>query len=301
MSTSTPKGSASKPRLRPPIASLLVAAAACLAPCAAAAQQMPDDRPKFAVKGNQDVVVHGKRLRKGLPEVLNIEPSLARGRARHAARAQVFAKCMRFLDLDLLHKAIDGPPQDSATRFALGRLVQKNLGCYPDLSPVPPREAAELGSCNAANVRGMVDEYGQIKECRAPYDRAAILRRVIKMYAGDLTLTREQTTDPAVQARFDAREVPRNRLRRGDDRTMFQIAVCMVRLQPEAAIELVGANVTAVQYGLEDDIVDGSRDCIGGAHELGIDPAEFRDYVTDAVYRWVIAARGVDSLIPDAE
>lgn len=207
---------------------------------------------------------------------------------------------MKHLDLYLLRKAIDGQVDYSSTRFALGRLIQKNLGCYPDLPEAPRPGAIELGTCDATNVYGMVDFIGAVKECRAPYNRAALLRRAIDMYAGDLTLTPEQTSDPAVQARFDAREIPRNKLRRGDDKLTFEIAVCMVRMQPEASVQLTTADDKSDQYNLEDKIIAGANECIGGAQQMTVDPNVFRDYVSDAVYRWVVAARNVDSLLPPA-
>lgn len=241
-----------------------------------------------------DVIVNGHRLKNGLPEVLNVNGADAQGRRHHQSRAEQFAKCMMFFDADLLRKAIDGPVHQSSTVFALGRLIQINFGCYRDQEVVPPREAAELGECNAATINYATGA----KECRAPYDRAAILRRVMAKYGGPLELTGKQTRDPAVQARFDAREVPRNRLRRDDDKLMFEISVCLVRMAPELSVDLVEANDKKQQYWLEDDIIDNARPCIGGAQQLGIDPAELRDYISDSVYRWIVAARNVDSLIP---
>jgi hypothetical protein len=247
---------------------------------------------------NSDVTVTGHRLKNGFPSALSLNPEMARGRTRHQKRAEVFAKCMRFFDPFYLRGAIDGVIHSSTETFALGRLIQKNIGCYPDQEVVPPRSAADLGDCNAATVFGMVDEAWSAKECRAPYDRAAILRRVMAKYGGTLELTAKQTRDPAVQARFNAREVPRNRLRRDDDKLMFEISVCLVRMAPELSVDLVEANDTKQQYWLEDDIIDNARPCIGGAQQLGIDPADLRDYISDSVYRWIVAARNVDSLIP---
>lgn len=247
---------------------------------------------------NSDVTVTGHRLKNGFPSALSLNPEMARGRARHQKRAEVFAKCMMFFDPFYLRRAIDDPPHSSTATFALGRLIQKNIGCYPDQEVVPPRSAADLGDCNAATVSGMVDEAWRAKECRAPYDRAAIIRRVMAKYGGTLELTDKQTRDPAVQARFDAREVPRNRLRREDDKLMFEISVCLVRMAPALSVDLVETDDTKQQYWLEDEIIEKARPCIGGALQLGIDPAELRDYISDAVYRWIVAARNVDSLIP---
>lgn len=248
---------------------------------------------------SSDIIVNGKRYSRHLPKDLAIVPDLARGRARLAARAGTLVKCMRFLDPDLLRKAIDGPLHYSTSRFALGRLIQENLGCYPNYNPVPPRTADDFGSCNAATVQGNVgQQFGTTRECQAPYERAALIRRVIGMYAPDLSLSAQETTEPAVQARFDAREIERNRLRRGDDKLLFEIAVCMVRMRPEASVRLTLSQSTGEQYALEEAILDGAKPCIGGMKSLGIDPVEFRDYITDSVYRWAVAARNVDSLIP---
>lgn len=250
--------------------------------------------------GEETVVVNGHRIKVHRPNHLRVAPDIARGRRRLEARAEAFAQCMRISDLNLLHDAIDGRMGYSSNRFAIGRLIQENAGCYEGLNLAPPPSAIEIGTCNRARVQGIATDPSQIIECRAGYNRAAILRRVIAAYASPLRLTPEQTTDPVVQARFNAREMPRNDLRRSDDDTMFQIAVCMVRLQPEASVDLVEASTIPEQYRLEDKIVDGAKECIGGAPQIGIDPSEFRDYITDSVYRWIVAARGVDSLIPAA-
>jgi len=239
-----------------------------------------------------DIVVVGTKNER--PKTIALQPIDRQGRARHAARAERFAKCMQFLDLDLLHRVVDGPPEYSSTRFALGRLIQKNLGCYPDLEKVPRPGAIDLGTCDAASV-------GTHKECRAPYDRAAILRRAIRKYAPDLSLTVEQVNDPAVQARLDAREVPLNRYRRGDDKLLFEISICMVRLRPEQAVQLTMTDDRLAQNSLTDAVISGANECIGGAKQLDVGQDMFRAYISDAVYRWVVATRNVDSLLPKAE
>lgn len=38
--------------------------------------------------------------------------------------------------------------------------------------------------------------------------------------------------------------------------------------------------------------------CIGHAKEVKADPLLFRMYIADSVYRWVVAARNIESLIP---
>ena len=50
---------------------------------------------------------------------------------------------------------------------------------------------------------------------------------------------------------------------------------------------------------LEDALFIGAHQCVGYAKRMDVPPDLFRAYISDAVYRWVVAARGVDSLIPD--
>tara|TARA_B100000678_G_scaffold226664_1_gene194460 strand:+ start:1117 stop:2004 length:888 start_codon:yes stop_codon:yes gene_type:complete len=283
---------------------LLIAFASLLAlPFSAAVAQNP---PQQAQSGNDDnevantsdeIVVQGVKYKDRLaPVLVHGSPMLTNGHKRLANWSEMFIDCVKHYNVRVLHDAIDGPPEYSTTRFALGRLIQQHRGCYPNYR-IPEHTAIELGTCNPANLdRGILP----FMQCRAPYDRGAILRAVMAEYAADLTLTRAETQDPAVKARFNSREVERNKLRRDRDKLLFEISVCMTRLQPALATQLVAVHVErARQFALEDALFIGAHQCVGYAKRMDVPPDLFRAYISDAVYRWVVAARGVDSLIPD--
>lgn len=104
-----------------------------------------------------------------------------------------------------------------------------------------------------------------------------------------------------MQARFDTREISRNRFRAPADYEYFSIAVCMVRVEPELSLKLVESDGPARRDDLQAALIDNARVCVGDAREIVADPTEFRLYIADAVYRWAVAANGVDSLIPSSD
>ena len=46
-------------------------------------------------------------------------------------------------------------------------------------------------------------------------------------------------------------------------------------------------------------IIDKGSYCTGDVKNVSVDPPQFRGYLADAVYHWSIAARNVETLIPD--
>ena len=42
------------------------------------------------------------------------------------------------------------------------------------------------------------------------------------------------------------------------------------------------------------------KPCVSNARKVYFDPMQFRFYVADATYRWMVAAQGTTSLIPAA-
>ncbi len=101
-----------------------------------------------------------------------------------------------------------------------------------------------------------------------------------------------------VQARFDKRELPRNRFRLPADYKYFEVAVCIVRVAPELSVRLAKSERAATLGDIQSALIDSARACVGDAREVKVDATEFRIYIADAVYRWAVAAKGVESLIP---
>ena len=175
-----------------------------------------------------------------------------------------------------LQTAIDSRTNSTRQEFAMLRLSKIYAACAPDT------EDAHLGIIQ--NVY---------------YDRGALTIEALKAFAPDLKLTKEQTADAAVQARFNARETSLAKFRLPVDRRYFEAAVCFVRLQPELAVKLAMTDkpLAAVRR-LEAAIVNRGRICVGNARKVYFDGIQFRFYIADAVYRWAVAAKNVDTLIP---
>lgn len=239
---------------------------------------------------DDEIFVLGERA-DGEDGPLVAETVMARGVESIVEKSTLFTRCLKDPPLDLIRKIIDGPPHRSDTFFALDQLIRSHAGCYPEY-PRPELDVPELGMCNPQKVSIFH------AQCRAIYDRGALLDQVLRRYAPDISLTSEQTTDPAVQARYDEREVPRNHLRDGDDKLFFEIATCMVRIAPRLSSALANErDDSARQKRLGRAVVEKARLCIGDG-KIKAAPAMVRIYITDAVYRWAVAARNVDSLLP---
>lgn len=217
--------------------------------------------------------------------------------------------------MGLLRQVIDGPPNDADTRHALDTLIRNNLGCYPDYPNVARSHPPELGTCHAEMVgnlyaRGVTEANGAPHAvtgvggqavCRALYTRGAVLEQVLRTYAPELKLTREETWREDVVRRFDEREKARNSERHERDYRYFAVAACLVQAQPELASFLVrSAPASRLSLRIQETMLARAPHCVGFAQSVKADPLQFRIYVADAVYRWLVAARGVDSLLPSA-
>lgn len=269
---------------------LLVIVAATMNLYAAAAQDRPAPPPRPQAP---DVTVTGKRERVDTvvpPRAMN---SVYTGPGPEVSRfyfafSERFAGCVLQrmpMDTQLLKGVLDARTNSVEQAADQRRLVQLHPECRDDLPIGRLRSVASLDKQIAPYDR----EY---------YDRGALYIKAINTFAPDLQLTGSQLADPAVQARFNARETALARFRRPHDRKFFQAAVCLTRLQPELALELVRTQDAARISRIETSMVDNARYCLGGAKKVYFDPIQFRFYVADALYRWAVAAQGTDTLIP---
>jgi len=201
--------------------------------------------------------------------------------------ADMFMRCaLNIARSDWLLEVVDGEPNSADARFFQARISAASAGCYP------PLRTSGLMLTAANTPINVVPNVGAV-------DRGAIIDSVLRTYAPDAALTIEATQDPVVRARFVAREGVRNRLRLPADRDGLVLAACLVREQPEFATRLVKSPPgSQLERGLTQAILVDGRSCLAGAQSVSIDPTFFRTYLSDAYYRWVVAARGVDSLIP---
>jgi hypothetical protein len=187
------------------------------------------------------------------------------------------ARCAMNDDMRQIKIAVDGAPSSPSQVYAQDWIVRNNITCSVSgnlLSIAPP----ELG--------------------RSMYQRGALTAEVLMRFAPNLSLSRSQTTNPAVIERYEAREAIRNRVRAPSDLRYFRAVTCMVQLQPEAAVKLAYGHFKPKE---EDDvrakILDGARLCLGNPKNVYVKALQFRMYVVDAVYRWAVAVQNVDTLI----
>ncbi len=200
--------------------------------------------------------------------------------------ADMFVRCaLKSSDLTSIRTVVDGEPNSAKARFAQGWIRATHRGCYPPMAlagyvtPSMPETIADVG--------------GSI------LDRGVIMESVLKNYAPDAVLTPSITADNAVQRRFEQREGLRNRLRLDGDRDALVFASCLVRQQPVLATRLFQSKPgSQLERGLTQTIIVQGRECVGRARRVTVDPSLVRVYIMDAFYRWVVAARNVESLIP---
>jgi len=253
----------------------------------ATAQQAAAPVPLPDATSSDDIVVTALRIpREKLPAGVywNYQTLLVSRIARE--NAEMFFRCaMKSGALEGVRKVVDGEPNSATARFWQGWISQTHRGCYP-----PTRLAGYTPSGRPA---GIID-FGESR-----LDRGVIVENVLRAYAPDAQLTPAMTADPAVRSRFQQREGLRNRKRLPDDRDALVFASCLVRQQPVLATRLFHARPgSLLERGLTQTIIIEGRDCLGGTKRVTVDPSLVRVYIMDAFYRWVVAARGVDSLIP---
>lgn len=297
-----------------PIKPLLVAAAAMMLGAPVTAQQQTPAASPAADSVPDDIVVEGYRNRPDIRTRAKVPVAISTSRNRATyALSELLAKCAarsKLSDRKQLRDVVDGEFNTATMMMAQDRLKRTYITCTESTVLLsftsPPQtdltKSLLLDAGDGGAVRGGRDilSIGDAAPLgRSIYDRGAFTIQALKMFAPDLQLTRAQTNDPAVQSRFNLREVPRNRFRLRVDYDYFTVAVCMVRVEPKLSVRLAmtegGARFGDVQAAL----IDRARICVAGAKNVQVDPTQFRLYIADAVYRWAVAARGVGSLIPE--
>lgn len=277
----------------------------------AAAQQRPTpqstNRPEPEAEPDE-VVVEGYRQRS------DIETSVANSAAVSAARnrqryeySERIARCAarnRLTSFQRLRAVVDGEFNTPTHRLAQDRLKRIYIACSESVTLLSfsagPQSDLAIAAALGGDMTGITGETDTAPLGRSIYDRGAFTAEALKMFEPGLRLTRAQTTDRAVQSRFNLREMPRNRFRLPLDRRYFEVAVCMVRVEPRLSVRLAMSEGPARLADVQAALIDRARICVGDAKQVQVDPTEFRLYIADAVYRWAVAARGVESLIPAA-
>lgn len=255
-----------------------------------------------------DIIVEGYRRRPDLDTTVRLPNNVSVIRNRRSYDdSERMARCAlrsRLSDYSWLRKVVDGEFNTARHAYAQDRLKRIYVTCGEGANALfvqgGTSSEQDRASGMAGGQAGISPNVDATPLGRSIYDRGAYTVQVLKRFAPDLSLTRAQTEDPAVQARFNARETARNRFRLPSDYRYFEVAVCMVRVEPRLAVRLARSTGPARFGDVQAALIDRARICVGGAKNVEVDPTQFRLYIADAVYRWAVAARGVDSLIPAA-
>jgi len=271
---------------------LVIVLAMAALPMPAAAQQSGRSDNSQQASGEGDakpIVVLGER--EDLPTT-PAEQAEQRSVSRQlGAKAATFLRCADLPGRLSLSAMLDGPPEARGTQNAIHRSIASRRACYPGYLDRP---APELGVCNPQFVPA-TPEY---QVCRFTYDRGALFERALLEVVGDLRLTREDTFNPAVLQRFAERERARSLGRDANGRRYFETVACMVQIVPEQGVALLLSTPGSERSQEARRLLIGhGAPCVGYAKEVRADPDQFRAYVAEAVYSWLAAARGVDSLI----
>ena len=253
-----------------------------------------------------DIVISGYRLRKDVDTAVSYPTAISTSKNRiRYDNSERMAKCAgrsRLSDFSLLRQVVDGEFNSARHAYAQDRLARTYATCGEGSGALlrQGNEATEMEAVSAftGDSTPSSPNIEPYPLGHSIYDRGALTIQVMKMFAPDLTLTLADTQDPAVQARFNVRELARNRYRLPIDYAYFEVAVCMTRLQPTLAVQLALSDGSARFGDVQAALIDRARPCVGGAKKVLLDPSQFRVYVADAVYRWVVATRNVASLIP---
>jgi hypothetical protein len=258
-----------------------------LTPTAAGAQNSTsDDLPNS--ESSDDIIVSALKIpRDKLPVQVIWQPGTHMATSMAYNSTATYLRCaIKYVDHDMLRKVIDGPPNYSSTRFALGMILTENLGCY---MPRPFDMRTKIVSSDPA-VAG--DDL---------LSRSQMIEQVLATYAPKSELTIAQTYNPAISYRFKEAEQIHNRFRLDNDLEAYRTVACMVQKQPGLATRLVHTDASSeLARGLVQTLLIEGRQCLGGVKRVGVDPIFLRAYVVEAYYRWMIAARNVPTLIPES-
>lgn len=279
-------------------------------PALAQSTSSQGDSSSSAQSSKRDVEVIGKRLQEKQPTTVRqgVPPAAALQNRTIYDQSEQMARCAVNRPVDKIRAVVDGVVNSAPQRAAVVDMLRSTITCnaqpgiIADLTPVSGGISGVAGGADGGSsdggTAGNLFEKFRSQGGTSIYDRGAILIEAIRAYAPDISLTKEETLDASVQQRFNEREGPRNRFREPADYRYFEIAVCMVRMQPELSVMLLDFKANKRESSdIQSRLINGARRCVGNAKTVKVDATQFRLYIADALYRWVVAARGVDTLI----
>ena len=211
------------------------------------------------------------------------------------SEADRFVRCAGMPDPHDLRLILDHSPGEALAMRALHKFVVRNSACYGSLAdPIP--QSPYLGVCNPYRIA----LFSPASICRTTFDRGALYERAVKLYGGTVALTRTQTFDPNIRARFLRLEQERDKLRARTDREYSSVVGCMVQLSPQFGRALLEAAPGSEEETLARRLLIGhGAECVGSAAKVTADPVQFRAYTAQAVYAWLVATSNRPTLIKD--
>ncbi len=246
---------------------------------------------------NDEIIVSGQLTMPQNPQTIVVNPPMAIGfdiesatlfedASRRAAACATRGGPRR---LAQLRDVVDGVFATPRQERAQDRMVWTTSTCG---------EGAAIRN-HGVNMVGQVNIRADSSSYPGILYRGAFIIETIRAFAPDVSLTRQELADPVVEQRFLLREDARASKRLPNDLRFFRTAICMVREQPQLAIKLVQTDpIEHSTAAIQAHLIERTRGCTGYQKQLTVDPFQFRAFVADALYRWILAVRDVDTLIP---
>ncbi|QIG79207.1 hypothetical protein [Stakelama tenebrarum] len=282
--------------------------------------------PAAAQVESEEIVVLGDlESAEDLPTQTKPDTNLAQTSRTAASESARFIRCTELPEPDELRTILDTPVNRIAGQRALHRFIRTHSGCYGGLDTVV-RPSPWLGVCNPqgapgappknadqifvesnlpAEMRSMLSVTGHRSVrmngdlCRVTFDRGALFELAVEKYGDDITLSRGLTFHPVIRERFETREIPRSESRSPTDREFFYRVACMVQIRPEYGQMMLQTEPgSETETRLRQLLIGYGAPCVGYAEEVVADGSQFRAYVAESVYSWMVAVRGTDSLVP---
>ena len=258
--------------------------------CTPAMAQDSEDRDETA-----DIVVTGEEEPvEALPIQTEESATVSIGTRQVGSEAGRFARCVPQQPPQRLRAILDERPNGPVSEGALHDYVVRNRGCYGTMSYQP---RAYYGQCNPQ----IVSEAPPVFACRSLFDRGLLFEQAVMKQARSIDFSKETMAVPGVTQRFLAREDERNATRAQPQKTFFFAVSCMIRINPEYALLLLESEPNSdAETEMRARLIGNGSACLGGITDVQVDSNQFRVFTAEAVYGWMAAIAGKQTLVEDS-
>ncbi len=214
-----------------------------------------------------------------------------------ASDAKFFSQCVKGDDNKALQELIDGQPNREGRAAALDWIIRGHKACYPGYTEhFSMINVHSYGDCNP---RVSIAQPQASPICQSMYDRGALIEKVLATYAADIQINTDDLFRSEVIARFKRREDKFDRTRSRQERVYVKVVSCLVARNPSVALAYERSPAGSEnETKLGRSLIGTASECVGRAQQVRVDPSQFRIYLGDAIYSWILALRGVDSPVP---